>query len=278
LDLADQIEAIRARLDGGDPVGALNQSRKLASESPQDPAAALVHAEAAWANDAVGECRKAASDAIAIVGSSGVDPAPEFRAQALYWLARVAWRHWRFAEAEEELRKALELTPRNPFLWEMLAEILERTGRSREAESADARAEDLDPEQFPPPTRFSRQQAEEALREALDALPEEFENAAGEVPIVLERFPTLRMARAESPDELPLPPDILGLYAGVSLADRSFFHAFEPPGTILLFQGNLERMCADRETLIEEITITLEHELAHYLGFDESAMEDLGLE
>ena len=50
------------------------------------------------------------------------------------------------------------------------------------------------------------------------------------------------------------------------------------PNTIYLFQRNLERAAKNRDDLIEQIRITLYHELAHYLGFEEEDMGDLGLE
>ena len=46
------------------------------------------------------------------------------------------------------------------------------------------------------------------------------------------------------------------------------------PNYIYLFQRNLERIARDREDLIEQITITLHHELGHYLGLDEDEVED----
>ena len=47
---------------------------------------------------------------------------------------------------------------------------------------------------------------------------------------------------------------------------------------MFLFQKNLESISPDRESLVEEIRITLWHELAHYLGFEEEAMPGLDLE
>lgn len=278
MDISDRIEKIWDELDDGDREIAFSYARALAGECPDDPEALLVYAEVSFENDAIEQCRVAAENTLSLLEPSANSEAPRQIARALGWLARVEWRQWRFSAAEKKLRNALDLASNDPVLWRLLAEVLERTNRSEEAIDADRRAQRLDPGHFFVPVRFSREEAEEALREAIDALPDEFQRAAATVPIVLEDFPSRDMARAESPDELPLPPDILGLYSGVSLADRSFFHAFEPPGTILLFQRNLERICVDRDTLVEEIAMTLEHELAHHLGFDESAMPDLGLE
>ena len=43
------------------------------------------------------------------------------------------------------------------------------------------------------------------------------------------------------------------------------------------FKKNLEKICADREELIEQIQITIRHEIGHYLGLDEDDLDRLGL-
>ena len=46
---------------------------------------------------------------------------------------------------------------------------------------------------------------------------------------------------------------------------------------VILFKKNLEKICQDREELIEQIQITVRHEIGHYLGLDENDLERLGL-
>jgi predicted Zn-dependent protease with MMP-like domain len=48
------------------------------------------------------------------------------------------------------------------------------------------------------------------------------------------------------------------------------------PDAIHLFQEPLQEMCADLEELEREIEITVVHEIAHYLGFDEDRLAELG--
>ncbi|MFT5444502.1 MAG: putative Zn-dependent protease with MMP-like domain, partial [Myxococcota bacterium] len=40
---------------------------------------------------------------------------------------------------------------------------------------------------------------------------------------------------------------------------------------------NHEKICRDREELIEQIQVTVRHEIGHYLGLDEEDMDRLGL-
>jgi len=45
----------------------------------------------------------------------------------------------------------------------------------------------------------------------------------------------------------------------------------------VIYKKNLERVCRDRDELVEQIQITVRHEIGHYLGLDENDMERLGL-
>jgi predicted Zn-dependent protease with MMP-like domain len=46
---------------------------------------------------------------------------------------------------------------------------------------------------------------------------------------------------------------------------------------VILFKKNLEKVCHDRNELLEQIQVTVKHEIGHYLGLDEEALERLGL-
>ena len=45
----------------------------------------------------------------------------------------------------------------------------------------------------------------------------------------------------------------------------------------LLFKRNLEKVCRNRDELIDQIQITVRHEVGHHLGLSEEDMERLGL-
>ena len=68
------------------------------------------------------------------------------------------------------------------------------------------------------------------------------------------------------------PPRAYGLYRGDGVARNNV------PDQIIIFRDTLRRDFGhDAETLREQITITVRHELAHHLGADELGVRDLGL-
>jgi predicted Zn-dependent protease with MMP-like domain len=46
---------------------------------------------------------------------------------------------------------------------------------------------------------------------------------------------------------------------------------------VVLFKRNLEKICRDRNDLIEQIQTTVRHEIGHHLGLSEEDLERLGL-
>ncbi|MFC0673999.1 metallopeptidase family protein [Brachybacterium hainanense] len=115
---------------------------------------------------------------------------------------------------------------------------------------------------------ISRTDFEEAVDDALDSLPEGVARgiAAANVVILVE-------------DESPSGPhgeQLLGLYEGVPLDQRSVFDGFREPDRISIFRGPLQRMCATREELVHEIAVTVLHELGHLFGIDDERLHELG--
>ena len=109
---------------------------------------------------------------------------------------------------------------------------------------------------------------------------EDFENAVGDA---LDDVPTELMALLDNvvflvEQEPPSgDPDLLGVYEGTPLTERDAgWAAGSLPDRITLFHGPLARMCADREELVEEIAVTVVHEIAHHFGIDDATLHDLG--
>jgi len=101
---------------------------------------------------------------------------------------------------------------------------------------------------------------EQLVRDALDGLPTDLVPVLDNVVVrVLDR----------DPDE----PDLLGLYDGVPHTERT---GTEGPDVVTIYRLALCEMCADIDELVDEVTVTVIHELAHAAGIDDEQLHDLG--
>jgi predicted Zn-dependent protease with MMP-like domain len=104
---------------------------------------------------------------------------------------------------------------------------------------------------------------EEHVRAALESLPADLRQAMSNVEIVVE-------------DENEEDPDLFGLYLGIPLPERHDY-AGVLPDKIAIYRLPLEAEFGhDAELLVEEIRITVIHELAHHFGLDEDRLTELG--
>src|SRR5690625_1692996 len=86
---------------------------------------------------------------------------------------------------------------------------------------------------------ISREEFEEAVNDALDSLPDQIAEAIAHanVAILIE----------EEPDPQTHGMELLGLYQGIPLDQRSVFQGFAEPDRILIFRGPLQRLARDRQ-------------------------------
>lgn len=115
---------------------------------------------------------------------------------------------------------------------------------------------------------------EEAVDDALDSLPDEVARAIAEsnVVILVQEEPDPQADGAG----LPGGTELLGVYHGIPLDQRSVFDGFAEPDRILVFRGPLQRLATSREHLVKEIRVTVLHELGHLFGIEESRLHELG--
>ena len=78
-------------------------------------------------------------------------------------------------------------------------------------------------------------------------------------------------------DENADDPDLYGLYEGVPLPERDEAGHGQLPDRIAIYRRPLEQDFPDPAELEHEIRVTVLHELAHYFGFDEERIGELGL-
>ena len=77
-------------------------------------------------------------------------------------------------------------------------------------------------------------------------------------------------------DENPEDPDIFGLYLGIPLPDRHDY-AGVLPDKIAIYRRPLEEEFGDDpDLLVNEIRITVVHEIAHHFGIDDDRLAELG--
>lgn len=127
------------------------------------------------------------------------------------------------------------------------------------------------------PVHLSPEDFEAAVDDALDAIPEDLASCMDNVVVLVEEEPDAGLLTEEDYDEDGL-PTLLGLYDGVPLTERDEGWTLVLPDRILIFKGPLERWCRTREELVDEITVTVLHEVGHHFGIPDERLHELGWE
>lgn len=106
---------------------------------------------------------------------------------------------------------------------------------------------------------------DELVSEALDTIPPELASLVENCVIVVEDYPP--------PGS---PSDLLGLYEGIPITERGDFYSGVLPDKISVFRQPTLAICDDVADVIEEVHITVVHEIAHYFGIDDARLHELG--
>ena len=177
------------------------------------------------------------------------------------------------SEAWEDVDRALELDSQNPQAHWVRAVLLELEGKQRQADDAYRTAAELDPEAYCPPVRVTRRAFDQAVKKAIHLLPPAFQSKMDGVEIFVKEMP--------GPDDHPdsgLGPLIMGAFDGYSLTERRTSDPWtQIPPRIYLYQRNIERVCRSRAELVDEIEVTLLHEVGHYFGLEDEDLQKLDL-
>jgi predicted Zn-dependent protease with MMP-like domain len=190
-------------------------------------------------------------------------------ANALYELCR-------FEESADLLTRILHEDPDDPWSHWLLGLCFERLERPSPAAHHLAKARDLAPDDFAENVSLSPEAFEKVVEDALEELPGPVREYLANVAVSVEDLPEAEELLASDP---PHSPSILGIFRGSPLGDKASMDPWSHfPSSIALFQRNLERFARTREELVDEIRVTLLHEVGHFLGLDEEQLRELGLD
>jgi predicted Zn-dependent protease with MMP-like domain len=112
---------------------------------------------------------------------------------------------------------------------------------------------------------MSREEFEDAVSEALDRVPADLARMMDNVVVLVEDDP---------PDG---DSDLFGLYEGTPLTERDgWWAAGSLPDRITIFRNPTLQACETAEEVVEEVRVTVVHEIAHHFGIDDGRLHELG--
>jgi predicted Zn-dependent protease with MMP-like domain len=105
---------------------------------------------------------------------------------------------------------------------------------------------------------------EELVADALDEIPDELWDLMDNVAVVV---------REGSPAST-----LLGLYDGIPLTERGqgYGDSMVMPDRISIFRLPILAICESEAEVVEQVRITVVHEVAHHFGIDDSRLHELG--
>ena len=110
---------------------------------------------------------------------------------------------------------------------------------------------------------MTRRRFEELVAEALDTIPPELTEAMDNVVVLVE-------------DRHDAEPELLGLYEGVALTERTSSYGGVLPDRITIYQDAILDICDDEDDVVHEVAVTVVHEVAHHFGIDDDRLHELG--
>ncbi|GAA1572534.1 MULTISPECIES: metallopeptidase family protein [Kribbella] len=111
---------------------------------------------------------------------------------------------------------------------------------------------------------MSRAAFEGLVAQALDEVPEELAGLIDNVAVFVE-------------DEPPAgDPELLGIYEGIPLTERGHYYGGVLPDRITIYRNPTLKICETVDDVVEEVHITVVHEIAHHFGIDDARLHELG--
>jgi predicted Zn-dependent protease with MMP-like domain len=104
---------------------------------------------------------------------------------------------------------------------------------------------------------------EDLVADALDGIPEALGRLMDNVAVVVK-------------DGSPR-SGLLGRYDGIPLTERARgYDGMVLPDRITIFRLPILATCADEAEVVEQVRITVVHEVAHHFGIDDARLDELG--
>ena len=113
------------------------------------------------------------------------------------------------------------------------------------------------------PVQMGPERFEDLVSEAVDLIPPDLAAAMDNVVVLVA-------------DRHPQDPELLGLYEGIALTERDSSYAGALPDTVTIFRESLLEICETEQDVVEEVAITVIHEMAHHFGIDDERLHELG--
>jgi len=109
---------------------------------------------------------------------------------------------------------------------------------------------------------MSMERFEDLVVEALDQLPADLAARIDNVAVCIEEV---------HPTE-----SLLGLYEGTPLTERDDYGMMDLPDRITLYRDEICAISADDTEVVDQVRITVVHEVAHHFGIDDDELDQLG--
>lgn len=121
--------------------------------------------------------------------------------------------------------------------------------------------------------RVSERTFEILVRDAVKSLPREFKDRLENITVVVQGEPSAAQRKDAG---IRKDEDLLGLYEGVPLGERTHHDGSVLPDKITIFRGPVTRACRTQKAMRTVVRDTVLHEFAHYFGISDEHMQETG--
>ncbi|RME56683.1 MAG: metallopeptidase family protein [Caldilineae bacterium] len=114
---------------------------------------------------------------------------------------------------------------------------------------------------------------EELVVQAIEDLPAVFLDALENVAIVVEDWPDRQALDSVGARH---PTDLLGLYHGIPLTERTSGYNLVMPDKISIYRRPILMRCRSDDEIRAMVKRVVRHEIAHHFGIDDDRLMEIG--